>query len=510
MSLLVSSIFERNARSVARRAAASHGERALDHGELDALGNRLARALAGLGVEKGDRVACWCDSRLEVFPLFAGLAKRGAVFAPMNARLRAAEMAPVAALARPRLIVVDEARIDEAEPVARELDVPLVALGALGANERAHAGARATLFALAARERGERFAEPALRERDAHVVFFTSGSTGAPKGVVISHRASWLRSFQGVFVDAPEVSVCMFPLFHMAAFTLALAAWQTGGEIALASAAPDEIVRAIASRRANRFYGLPAIWARLLERGFDDAALATLRLADTGTSAVPPELVAELHARLPQCTTRIYYGSTEAGAGTALSHADAQRKPGSVGLPVPGVELALADDGEIELASPFLMDGYFENESATRAVLAGGAFRTGDLGALDDEGYLHVVGRKRDVIRSGGETIAPVEVEGVLGEHPEVLEVAVVGLPDPVWGEVVCAVAVARPGCSPTLDALVEFARPRLARFKLPRRLELVDALPRTEATRQIQRPLLVERIQARAASLRTRASRFR
>ncbi|MCA9511610.1 MAG: long-chain fatty acid--CoA ligase, partial [Myxococcales bacterium] len=371
----------------------------------------------------------------------------------------------------------------------------LVALGALG--DAPASGPRASLLARAAAERAGAFVEAQICEADPHVVFFTSGSTGAPKGVVLSHRASWLRSFQGVFVDAPETSVCMFPLFHMAAFTLALAAWQTGGEIALASPAPDDLLRAIEHRRATRFYGLPAIWGRLLEHGLERADVSSLRMADTGTSAVPPELVDALAERLPHATLRIYYGSTEAGAGTALAHADARRKPGRVGLPVPGVELALCDDGEIELRSPFLMDGYFENEAATRAALVGGAYRTGDLGALDDEGYLSVVGRKRDVIRTGGETVAPAEVEAVLGAHPDVEEVAVVGIPDAAWGEIVCAVVVARAGRAPTLETLVAFARDRLARFKLPRRLEIVDALPRTPATRQIQRPLVVERILA-------------
>jgi fatty-acyl-CoA synthase len=149
------------------------------------------------------------------------------------------------------------------------------------------------------------------------------------------------------------------------------------------------------------------------------------------------------------------------------------------------------------MRSPFLMDGYFDDEAATAEALRDGWYHTGDLGAVDDEGYLSIVGRARDVIRTGGETVAPPEVEHVLGAHPAVAEVAVVGVPDVQWGEVVTAVVVVRPGAdAPNLDALRAFCAGRLASFKHPRRLALVDALPRTAATGQIQRTLLVERLQ--------------
>jgi acyl-CoA synthetase (AMP-forming)/AMP-acid ligase II len=145
--------------------------------------------------------------------------------------------------------------------------------------------------------------------------------------------------------------------------------------------------------------------------------------------------------------------------------------------------------------SAYLLSEYFEDEAATRAALAGGWFHTGDLGALDAEGYLSIVGRKKEVIRSGGESISPGEVEATLRDAPGVREVAVVGIPDPQWGEQVCAVVVPAPGAVPTLDALRAHCEGKLAGFKRPRRVELVSELPRTEATRQVQRALLVERI---------------
>ncbi len=487
--LLIGDVFRSNAGVVPDRVAAALGERTLTHGALDRAANRLARALRTLGVAHGDRVVTWADTSLELVPLFAACAKLGAVFAPVNARLGAREASEVARIARPRLVIADAERATDAAQLAAECGAQLAHLGAAP-----NGGASLMLDALPLDDSD--VVEPALRESDAHVIFFTSGSTGRPKGVVLSHRTSWLRGFQGVFHDEPRRTVCMFPMFHMAPWTLALAAWQTRGEIAFVpSATPDALLAAIERRRANHFYGIPLIWARILEADLARFELGSLRELDTGTSAVPIELVRALRERFPACTLRIYYGATETGTASALSHADVLRKPSSVGVAPPGGELRIADDGELLVRSAFLLSEYFEDEAATGAALQGGWFHTGDLGALDGEGYLAIVGRKKEVIRSGGESIAPAEVEAVLRDAAGVQEIAVVGIPDAQWGEIVCAVAVPAPGAALTLDALRAHCEGRLASFKRPRRLELVSELPRTEATRQVQRTLLVERI---------------
>jgi acyl-CoA synthetase (AMP-forming)/AMP-acid ligase II len=489
MELLVGDVIRRNARDVPRRIAASLGEDTLTHAALDAEGNRLAAVLRELGIGHGDRVVSWADTSLRVLPLFAATAKLGAVFAPLNARYGPDEAAEVVRLARPALLVSDGLRAEAAALVAKEAEVPRLAhLGGPGPGR--------DLLAAAAVARPAPIEEPALRERDPHVVFFTSGSTGRPKGVVLSHRANVLRSFQGVFRDAPERSVCMFPLFHMAAFTLALTAWQTRGEIAFVETPSAEaLLDAVARRRATRLYGIPAIWARILEADAERFDTSSLREVDTGTSATPIELVRALKERFPGTATRIYYGSTEVGSGTTLPDEDALRKPGSVGPPSPGVDLRLSDAGEICLRSPYLMDGYFDDPEASARVLRDGWFHTGDVGVLDDEGYLSIVGRMKELIRSGGESVAPAEVEAVLAGHPDVAEIAVVGIPDDRWGEIVCAVVVPTPDASPSLESLQQLCLQRLASFKKPRRLECVEALPRTAATGQVQRTLLVESI---------------
>jgi acyl-CoA synthetase (AMP-forming)/AMP-acid ligase II len=291
----------------------------------------------------------------------------------------------------------------------------------------------------------------------------------------------------------------MFPLFHMAGWSMAMNAWQARAPLHLVTT-PDapSLLGAVERRRASRLYLIPAVWARVLEHGLSRYDLSSLREADTGTSATPPELVAAIRDTLPHTVTRVFYGSTEAGPGTVLAHHDLARKPGSVGLPQPGVDVRLAGDGEVCLRSEYLMDGYFEQPDETAAALRDGWYHTGDLGSLDDEGYLSIVGRARDVIRTGGETVAPSEVEAVLADHPGVDEVAVVGIPDPEWGEVVCAVVVAAGAdAAVDVDTLRAHCDGRLARFKQPRRVAVAEALPRTPATGQVQRTLLVERLRA-------------
>ncbi len=432
-----------------------------------------------MGVGHADRVAWWGDTSLEALPIFFALARLGAVFAPVNARLGPEEAAEVVGYARPRLVVVDDAHA----PLVQEID-DAVATHAHLADAATHASA-------------DEVDSAGLDERDPHVIFFTSGSTGRPKGVVLSHRASCLRGYPPLAADSDGGTVCMFPLFHMAGWSLALGCWQSRRPIHFVGTPDAEtLLRAVERRRATRIYLIPAVWSRVLDHGVKAYDVSSLAEADTGTSATPPELIAAVRDALPSTVTRVFYGSTEAGPGTVLAHADLARKPGSVGLPQPGVDVRL-EDGEVCIKSELLMDGYFDQPDVTAEALRGGWYHTGDLGSLDDEGYLSIVGRARDVIRTGGETVAPGEVEAALVTHPEVREVAVVGLPDPQWGEIVCAVVVPEPGTADGLDLddLRAHTNGRLAPFKQPRRLQIVDELPRTPATGQVQRPLLVERI---------------
>jgi acyl-CoA synthetase (AMP-forming)/AMP-acid ligase II len=480
--LLIGEILAHAARTTPDAIAATLDDDVITFGALDTAANRVANGLAGIGIGRGDRVLWWGDTSLEALPVFGALAKLGAVFAPLNARASVDEAQPVAEYARARLLLSTAGHRAPAAELAAATGIPLLTEIPTGTDTAPW--------------------NPELDERDPHVIFFTSGSTGLPKGVVLSHRANWLRSYPGATTTTGGGgTVCMFPLFHMAGWTIALGTWQGRRPIHFVRV-PDAatLCTTTARHRAARLYAIPAVWARILEHPQARTDLASLVEADTGTSVTPPELLHAIKQTLPWTVTRVFYGSTEAGPGVQLGDDDVLRKPGAVGVPQAGVDLKLTETGEVCLRSPFLMDGYFDAPEATAEVLHDGWYHTGDLGVLDDEGFLSIVGRARDVIRTGGETVAPTEVEQVLAEHPAIAEVAVVGMPDAQWGEVVTAVVVCRAGTTepvPDVDAVRAFCAGRLAPFKQPRRVDVVDALPRTAATGQVQRTLIVERLLA-------------
>ncbi len=484
MSLFVDEIIRRNALVYRDRVAATMDGETLTYGAIEDLSLHEAQALRRAGVGLRDRVLCWSDNTLDLVPLILALAKIGAVFAPINARLNVSEAIDLVRFARPHLLVADDPHWERAQEIARDLGIPCRRLGTTDHRD----------------DVADAIVEANRDERDTQVLFFTSGSTGRPKGVLLSHRTNFLRSFQGEYVDAPQRIICMFPLFHMGALTLALIAWQTAGEVTFVRApTAAALLDAVVARKATHLYCIPAVWSRILAEDTGRWDLTSLRCIDTGTSATPPELIRALKDRFPASLVRVFYGSTEAGFVAALFDSDVLARPGSVGRPGVGVELRLSDAGEICVRNHYLMDGYYENPEATRAALIDGWYHSGDRGALDDEGFLFVTGRLKDIIRSGGETVSPAEIETILAPHPAIADVAVVGIPDATWGEIVCAAIIPKdPTAPPTLEDLKEFLAGRVASYKLPRRLAITDTIPRTAATGQIQRTLIIERLQSK------------
>jgi acyl-CoA synthetase (AMP-forming)/AMP-acid ligase II len=487
VDLLIGDIFRNAAGAVPTKTAAALGDTSMTYGELHHTSNRTARAIAALGIGHGDRVVVWASTSLDTVPVFATLAKLGAVFAPVNSLFGVDEATEMASVARPALALVDQAHAKAGVELAARLGVDCVAIP--------------DLLAAATALSDTDIRTPELSEVDPHVIFFTSGSTGGSKGVVLSHRANYLRTYHGPLLEPKGPMVCMFPMFHMAPWTIALQQWHARETIVFVESADAvTLCDAITRHRATRFYGIPAVWRRILDHvssagagGGSPADLSSLRIADTGTSATPPELLEEIEAALPQAMLRVFYGSTEAGNVAQLDHGDMRRKPGSVGVPAPTTEVRLDDNGEVWVRGPLVFEEYFDNPDATAEAIVDGWYRTGDLAEVDGDGFLTIVGRARDVIRTGGETVSPSEVEAVLVTCPGVDDVAVIGMPHPEWGEVVCAVVSCAAAPSPTLDDVRAHCDGKLARFKQPQRLEIVDAIPRTAATNQVQRRLLVE-----------------
>jgi acyl-CoA synthetase (AMP-forming)/AMP-acid ligase II len=491
MALVVDDILECVASTTPHRLAATLGDERTTFGELRRRSNRLANALLGLGVGPGDRVAWWSETSLDGVGLYFGLGRIGSVFCPLNPAHSDDEARVVLEYLRPRLVVADPAHAERAERLVGDLDAGLATLGGRGP------GQDLDELAVAASSAPPPVAMPG--EDDVFTIFLTSGSTGRPKGVMISQRATWLRTHAGAAahsVSGGQGDVVMFPLFHMAGWNFSAMAWSARRPAHLVRRADPEVLLAEVERwSATTLYCLPAVWQRILECG-RRADTSSLEWALTGTSEVTAELLWAIKARFPMSRTTVNYGATETGRALALADRDLFERPGSVGLPIPGVRAELAEDGELLIASDRLMSGYFELPDESAEALQRGWYHTGDLARQDDEGYLTIVGRKKEIIRTGGETVAPVEVESALRGFPGLADLAVVGLPDPDWGEVVCAVVVPEDGAqAPTIEDLRRHLSARLSPYKHPRKVVVARDLPRTPATGQVQRAVLARRL---------------
>jgi fatty-acyl-CoA synthase len=473
--LTIGTVFRNAARAVPHRAAAVLGDDVLTFAEIDRQADAIAHGLSRRGIRRGDRVVCWTGTRLDVVPLFAALARMGAVYCPLPANLGPDEALRVLSVAEPALLVV------EAGAQLPVSDVPVMTVEEITSEADPDAG----VF------------EDAATEADTHVLFFTSGSTGPPKGVMLAHRVNYLRSHPGSQEEPRGVMVCIFPLFHMGAWTISLQQWQARDAVVYVPR-PDgpAICEAVRRHNAARLNAMPAVWQRILDTLAENGEqLPSIRLADSGTSATPPALLEAIAKACPNAWIRIFYGSTEAGNVASLTGDDVFRKPNTCGVPSQATEIRLdPGTGELCARGPLLFDGYYGNPEATARALQDGWYHTGDLAAVDDEGYLSIVGRAHDVIRTGGESVVPTEVETALQGLPGAAEIAIVGLPDNTWGEIVCAAVVAEAGSEPpSLETARAWCSGKLANFKHPRALRLVEQIPRTPATNQIQRRLIVE-----------------
>jgi fatty-acyl-CoA synthase len=459
--LLLADILFSSANRTPQRVAVSHRDRQVTFGEMAEQVSHLSDVLADRGVRRGDRVGWWGGVHVNASALYYALALLGAVFVPMNPGFNDEEAKAILDVAEPLFLVVDEE----------------------------HSGDVVIESLLGEHSTGAARREPA-RETDPDVIFFTSGTTGAPKGVVLTQRSNWLRTACGL--PSARVSMSMFPQFHWAGWSFLHSAWFNGGQYVLEDGGDTvALLQAIERCRVERFYAIPAVWHRILDGPYREFDTSSLRHADTGTSSTPPDLLADIAAAFPGTTTQIGYGATEAGAICTLAPDDLLRKPGSVGLPVPGMLTRLEDD-ELWVRSPQAFVGYYRNPELTAEAVVDGWYRTGDVVQRDEEGYLSVVGRIKEQIRTGGEFVAPPEVEVVIQRHPAVADAAVAGVPSVDWGEIVTAFVVLRPGQQVDLAELRRHCEGSLASFKLPRAMYVVDEIPHTESTGKVQRRALV------------------
>jgi fatty-acyl-CoA synthase len=496
VALLLGDLLRRHARYRPGKTAYVIGARRVTYRELDALANRLAHSLRARGVGRGDRVATLSHNRVEYPAIYFALARLGAIHVPLNFRWRAGEVRYALAQSESGVLlhgddlvgVVDEARAGLAalrHVLSLDRDVPALVASASAAEPSTETG---------------------LTEHDPHVMLYTSGTTGDPKGALLSHRAYALQATQtprptGLGED--DVALCMFPMFHMGGWAMPLGYWANGATVVIMERAdPGEILGAVERERVTYLYLIPTLYEALLSLpAFGRADLSSLRALGSGTSVMTETQVRTIVDRFRNPNLSVMYGQTEAGPVATLRPPDVLRKPTSVGRPAlnvdvrvvdaDGADVAPGETGEIVCRSEYTMLGYWRMPDATADAFRGGWLHTGDLAAVDDEGFLHIAGRVKEMIKCGGENVFPAEVERCLLEHPAIAEAAVFGVPDARWGEIVAAAIVRRDGAALSEADVVEHVRARLAGYKKPRVVRFLDALPRTASTRQVQKTLL-------------------
>jgi acyl-CoA synthetase (AMP-forming)/AMP-acid ligase II len=462
-------VFARHVRERGARPFLRHGGRTVSYAEFDRLSNRAANALAARGVVKGDRVTLALGNSVDYVVAAIGVLKAGAILNPVNPALGTSELSYVLGHADPRVVVTDAAS-----------DEKLRALG------------RATVLGSALDGPD---GPPAARVEpgDHSTLLYTSGTTGKPKGVLFTHSrtgTSGAHFIERLGLTPDDTILAVTPLFHGNAWGAVTTALYAGGTAAFAKQfSASEFWPLVHEVRATVIYTLGTVLAMLLTREPSDLEKANPLRVILGLGAAPiRERVIE---RFGVRAVLECFGSTDAGVVT-IEPLGSTPRPGSCGPAVPGVDIRVVDDagtplpprgvGEILVRSPAMMAAYYKDPEETAAALRDGWFHSGDLGYLDEDGWLYFVDRKRDVIRRGGENVSSVLVEKTIREHPKVTDVAVVGMPDPVLGQEIKAFVVT--SAPVDADELRAFVAARLAKFQVPRLWEFRDALPKTPTQR--------------------------
>jgi fatty-acyl-CoA synthase len=481
------------------RLAVSDRTRRLTYAEFDEQLTRVARALSGLGVQYGDRVAMLMDNSIENAVCLFGVPRLGAIAAPINGRLTASEVAYIVGDLEPAVVVVDASHLSQLEQVDAAAGVKAVVVVGGGPEvDLARLPATAVFYDDCLRSASAERLTVGIDARDPAFILYTSGTTGRPKGAVLGHAGYVTGTLATLHTmrmfDPDEVRHVAVPMFHSGGLNSILQQLVLGGPSLITEPgglAAEELLDLWEEHGVVTAFLTPTQWERICDvPGVRDHKLRLGRLI-WGASKPPPSLVQRLQETFPGKPVFANFGMTEtSGTTCSLLPEYVLSKSQTVGRPVPHVQVRVVDSamrdlppgepGEIVYQGPSVLREYWRNPKATEEAFTGGWFHSGDVGVFDEDGFLTIVDRLKDMIVSGGENIYASEVEAALASHPKVAQVVVVGVPHPKWIESARAVVVpSDPEDPPTLEELQAHVRPILAPYKKPTSLSIVSALPR-------------------------------
>jgi long-chain acyl-CoA synthetase len=496
-------VLRESARRAPGKTAVILGESKLSYGQLDELSDRVAANLGAAGVTPGDRVGLQLPNIPQFVIAYFGILKAGGVVVPMNVLLKAPEIAFQLENSGARALITYGGILDESAKAAESAGVAsLYVAGEAGVVPAAGTAFEALLSGDAP--------GPQLAERspaDPAVIIYTSGTTGTPKGAVLAHISLYMnadipgRLFEFSVDDTVLVAL---PLFHVFALASVMnTCVLLGGTMTLVPRfEPRAVLETMARDRVTVFMGVPTMYIALLQAvEGGDHDLASLRVAVSGGAPIPAEVIDSFESRFGVPILE-GYGLSESSSTATFNISVTERKVYSVGKPIWGTSLQIWDEysrplppgpdhvGEVVLRGTNIMVGYHNNPEATAKAFAGGWFHTGDLGYVDSDGFLFIVDRIKDLIIRGGYNVYPREVEEVLYAHPAVAEAAVIGVPDPKWGEEIRAIVAVKPGQTVTEAELIEFVKERAAAYKYPRTIEFRDSLPKNATGKILRKDL--------------------
>ena len=493
MSFNLATILLESARANPDKPLCHVHDLSFSYAQVDEMSGRVASALLATGLREGDKVAVQLPNVPQFLFTYFGILKAGLVMVPLNPLLRAPEVAHHLSDSDARTLVTFETFAQEALLGVGRLEavIPTYVLTLSGSVRPDGTKDYDELCA------GEDTREIVPLSPDATaVLLYTSGTTGKPKGAELTHFQMFMNCTVAgdlfAFRD-DDVGVAVLPLFHVFGLSSVLnVTVRYGGTMVLVprfEMAP--VVDAIEQHRCTIFSGVPTMYSALLDMDLTGRDLSSLRVGVSGGAAIPGEVIRAFEEKLPGCVVLEGYGLSETASTTTFNVNAEQRKVLSIGKPIWGVEVRVvdADDqplppgeanvGEIVVRGHNVMKGYYKAPEATAEAFRGGWFHTGDLAHADDDGYLFIVDRKKDLVIRGGYNVYPREVEEVLFEHPAVAEAAVIGKPDAKLGEEVVAVVALKAGASTTPEEVRDWCRERLAAYKYPREVRIVEALPK-------------------------------